>query len=190
MEILVKSYLLIIMNEDNQYLFRGKYLYLSCISLVFQCFLYLLFVSNFQQIDIFSLPGNTSQIQTIFPIFSNIGHCVCVQIRICHEFISIPKPKFLCGDIGSLQYTVASSYVLETHNFHSLAQTSLSLSRLQTHIIEQSHLVKKPLKKNTAKRNMSSAVCNKRNKFFIGGQKKFGGGGTSECGMAQSNKKK
>ena len=71
----------------------------------------------------------------------------CVQIRICHEFISIPKPKFLCGDIGRLQYTVASSYVLETHNFHSLAQTSLSLSRLKTHIIEQSHLVKKPLKK-------------------------------------------
>ena len=38
---------------------------------------------------------------------------------------------------------------------------------------------------------MSSAVCNKRKtNFFIGGQKKFGGGGTSECGMTQSNKQK
>ena len=37
---------------------------------------------------------------------------------------------------------------------------------------------------------MSSTVCNKRKaNFFIGGGKKFGGGGESECGMTQSNKK-
>ena len=33
-------------------------------------------------------------------------------------------------------------------------------------------------------------VQREENKFFIRGQKKFGGGGTSECGMTQSNKKK
>ena len=36
---------------------------------------------------------------------------------------------------------------------------------------------------------MSSAVCNKRKaNLFIGGRKKFGGGGKSECGMTQSKK--
>ena len=37
---------------------------------------------------------------------------------------------------------------------------------------------------------MSSAMCNKRKaNFFIGGGKKFGVGGESECGMTQSKKK-
>ena len=36
-----------------------------------------------------------------------------------------------------------------------------------------------------------SAPCATRGKqiFFIGGKKKFGGGGESECGMTQSNQK-
>ena len=46
-------------------------------------------------------------------------------------------------------------------------------------------------KKNTAKQNMSNAVCRKRKAIvFIGGRKKFGGGGKSECGMTPSNQKK
>ena len=45
--------------------------------------------------------------------------------------------------------------------------------------------------KNTAKRNMSSAVCRKRKAIvFIGDRKKFGGGGECECGTTQSNQKK
>ena len=45
-------------------------------------------------------------------------------------------------------------------------------------------------KKNTAKQIMSNAVCRKRKTIvFIGGRKKFGGGGEFECGMTQSNQK-
>ena len=37
---------------------------------------------------------------------------------------------------------------------------------------------------------MSNAVCRKRKAIvFIGGRKKFGGGGEFECGMTQSNQK-
>ena len=48
----------------------------------------------------------------------------------------------------------------------------------------------KLVQKKTAKQNISNAVCRKRKAIvFIGGRKKFGGGGEFECGMTQSNQK-